>query len=102
MVVRISKGTFAPDKLAAAERLLTASEAALAQPLRALPGLLHYYVGIDRGSGLVTNVSVWDSLPNARQMDTLQPMLAQRPLLEAARVQFEAITNHELLRSIAP
>jgi hypothetical protein len=30
-------------------------------------------------------------------MDTLQAMLAQRPILEAAGVEFEPITNHETL-----
>jgi hypothetical protein len=35
-------------------------------------------------------------------MDTLQPMLAQRPLLEAAGVSFKAITNHETLWAITP
>jgi hypothetical protein len=35
-------------------------------------------------------------------MDSLQPMLAQRPVLEAAGVTFETITNHETLWTIAP
>jgi hypothetical protein len=35
-------------------------------------------------------------------MDTLQAMLAQRPVLEAAGVRFEAITTHETLGTITP
>jgi hypothetical protein len=35
-------------------------------------------------------------------MDSLQEMLAQRPLLEAAGVSFELITNHETLWTISP
>jgi hypothetical protein len=77
-------------------------EQALRQPLEALAGLVHYYVGIDRERGYLTNVSVWDTLEHAHQMDTLQPMLAQRPILEAAGVGFEAITNHETLWTITP
>lgn len=61
-VVRISKGSVARDQLAEAERLLAESEAALREPLQNLNGLLHYYVGIDRELGYLTNVSVWETL----------------------------------------
>jgi hypothetical protein len=99
-VVRISKGRFELANLEEAERLLADSERALREPLQALDGLLHYYVGIDRELGYLTNVSVWETLEDAHQMDTLQPMLAQRPILEAAGVEFEKITNHETLWEI--
>jgi hypothetical protein len=101
-VVRISKGRFNVKDLANAEHLLLESERALREPLSRLPGLLHYYVGIDRAAGHLTNVSVWESLEAAHQMDTLQAMLAQRPILEAAGVTFEVVTNHETLWTIAP
>ncbi len=101
-VVRISKGKFDPASAPDVERLLALSEGALREPLLHLPGLLHYYVGLDRANGQLMNVSVWETLENARQMDTLKEMLAQRPILEAAGVTFEAITNHETLWTIAP
>jgi hypothetical protein len=101
-VVRISKGKFDLANIGAAERLLAESEHALRAPIARLPGLLHYYVGIDRAHGYLTNVSIWESLEAAHQMDTLTPMLAQRPILEAAGIVFEAITNHETLWTIQP
>lgn len=101
-VVRISKGKFDKSREPDAERLLRESERALRDALCGLPGLLHYYVGIDRATGHLTNVSVWDSAEHAHQMDTLAPMLAQRPILEAAGVSFEVITNHDVLWSITP
>ena len=101
-VVRISKGRFDTTNRAVAERLLAESEKALREAITPLPGLLHYYVGIDRVRGYLTNVSIWDSLEAAHQMDTLAPMLAQRPILEAAGVAFEVITNHETLWTIQP
>jgi hypothetical protein len=101
-VVRVSKGRFDSNNGAEARRVLVDSEEALREPLQALNGLQRYYVGIDEERGYVTNVSVWDSLADAHQMDTLQPMLAQRPVLEAAGVRFEAITNHETLWTITP
>jgi len=45
---------------------------------------------------------VWDSLSHAHQLDTLQAMLAQRPILGALGVTFEVITNHETLWTITP
>jgi hypothetical protein len=101
-VVRISNGRFDSAKATEAERLLVASERALRDALQGLPGLLHYYVGIDRANGQLTNVSVWKTLQDAQQMDTLSEMLAQRPILESAGVVFEPITNHETLWTIAP
>jgi hypothetical protein len=100
LVVRISKGRYDSSRVAEVRRLLTQSEAALRESLTALPGLRHYYVGIDEILSQVTNVSVWDSIEHAHQMDTLTAMLAQRPLLEGAGVEFEPITNHETLWTI--
>ena len=102
MIVRISKGTFDRARLPDAEAALVASEAALRTALEQMPGLLHYYVGIDRHAMQLTNVSVWDTLDHAQAMSSLQEMLAQRPVLEAAGVTFEAITNHEVLWSLTP
>lgn len=99
-VIRISKGQFHPERAEELKQLLRESERVLRHPISQLAGLLHYYVGIDCEHGFLTNVSVWDSLEHARQMDTLQVMLAQRPIIEAAGVVFERITNHEALWTI--
>lgn len=101
-VVRISKGKFDLARTVEAQQLLADSEHSLRGPLTRLKGLLHYYVAIDRVNGYLTNVSIWDSLEHAHQMDTLREMLAQRPILESAGVSFEVITNHETLWTIAP
>lgn len=102
MIVRISKGSFPPERAADAEAALAASETVLRADLAAMPGLVHYYVAIDREVGQLTNVSVWDTLEHAKAMSGLAPMLAQRPVMEAAGVTFEPITNHEVLWSITP
>ena len=101
-VVRISKGKFAPARHDDVRRVLSDSEASLRDALEGLEGLLHYYAGIDAERGYVTNVSVWTTMQAAHQMDSLQAMLDQRPLLEQAGVEFEAITNHETLWTIHP
>ena len=102
MIVRISKGTFPPNRLGDAERALAASETALREALEVMPGLVHYYVAIDRDAGQLTNVSVWETVDHARAMSELAAMLAQRPVLEAAGVTFEPITNHDTLWAITP
>jgi hypothetical protein len=99
-VVRISKGSFDVGDVEHARLLLRDSENALRHVLVELPGLIHYYVGVDAEKGYLTNVSVWDTLEHAQQMDTLPEMLAQRPILEAAGVGFEAITNHQVIWAI--
>ena len=91
-----------PDDVEAAAQLFAKSEATLREPLSRVRGLLHYYVGIDRATGYLTNVSIWKSLEDAHQMDTLAAMLAQRLLLEAVGITFEAITNHETVWTITP
>jgi hypothetical protein len=102
-VVRISNGRFDAARVADVERFLRESEQALRGPLTKLPGLVHFYAGVDRARGFITNVSVWDSLEHARQLDTLQEMLAQRPVGVAAGVTFEPpITNHETVWTIIP
>ena len=44
------------------------------------------------------NVSVWETLADAKQLDTLQAMLDLAPPFVAAGARFERpITNHETL-----
>lgn len=102
MIVRISRGSFPPDRRLDAETALAASEVALRGALEQMAGLVHYYVAIDRSAGQLTNVSVWDTLEHATAMSQLAEMLAQRPALEAAGVTFEPITNHDCLWTITP
>jgi hypothetical protein len=83
-------------------RLLRETEAASREPLHELKGLLHDYVGIDRELGHPTDVSVWETLEEAHEMDSLEPMLAERPILQAAGASFETITNYETLWTITP
>ena len=59
------------EHLTEAESSLAASEDALRDALEAMPGLVHYYVAIDREHGQLTNVSVWDTLEHAQAMSSL-------------------------------
>jgi quinol monooxygenase YgiN len=101
-VVRISQGFFAAGLLPEVQAKLDASRAALDPALRALPGLLHYYVAIDPVSSSIVNVSVWDSLEAAAQMNDLPAMRAQRDVFVDLGVEFQPVRNYIGLWSVAP
>jgi hypothetical protein len=91
-VVRISIGHFAPEKYDEVNWLIAESAILLRPAIQALEGLLCYHVGLDASTNIVVNLSIWETEQGARQMDTLAPMLAQRPIL-AAGMQFDKIAN---------
>lgn len=93
-VVRVSRGSFAAGKYAEVKRLIDESATPLIPAIQQLSGLLYYHAAVDAETNTVVNVSVWEDEHAAEQMDTLAPMLAQRPVLEAAGVKFEKIANY--------
>jgi hypothetical protein len=88
-VVRISRGSFDPAIGERCEELLKDSERSLTPAIRKLKGMQHYYAGIDKASGTMVNVSVWDSIDDARQMDSLAEMAALGKGFAATGVGFE-------------
>ena len=102
MVVRLSRGAFAPQQAAAVRTKLEEGRASLEPALRRLRGLLHYYVAVDEQASTMVNVSVWTGLTEAKQMDTLAPMLAQRAVFEQLGVRFDPIRNYPALWTITP
>ena len=101
-VVRVSQGFFEPGLAGAVESKLHEGRATLDPALKSLRGLLHYYVAIDPASNSMVNVSVWESLAAARQMDALPQMLAQRHIFVGLGVQFQPIRNYTGLWAITP
>lgn len=100
-VVRVSIGRFDPSRVEAIRALLDDSQHALIPAIRSLKGNRAYHVGIDPENGAMTNVSVWDSLNDAKQMASLKAMQDLAAVFVAAGVQFERpITNHEILWSL--
>ena len=57
---------------------------------------MHYWSGIDRTTSTMINVSVWKSLSNAKQMETLPSMLALASEFVKLGVVFERpVANYE-------
>ena len=67
--------------------------------IQELRGLLYYHAAVDPTTGTVVN-AIWESVDAAKQMETLQVILEQRPILEAAGVQFDKVANYEPLWKI--
>jgi hypothetical protein len=96
-VVRISKGRFASEHYDEIQRLIEESEKLLVPAIKRLGGLMYYSAGVDPVTNTLVNISIWADLAAAKQMSTLPEMLAQRPILEQAGVQFDVIANYEPL-----
>jgi len=101
-VVRLSRGTVPPEKADEVRTKLEEGRSSLEPALRQLRGLVHYYVAMDEQAGTLVNVSVWSGLAEAKQMDTLPPMLAQRAVFDKIGVRFDPIRNYPTLWSITP
>jgi hypothetical protein len=97
-VVRLSRGAFPAEKYAIVRDRLGRAQESLIPAIRALRGCQHYWAGVDPISNTMINVSVWATLDDAKQMETLAPMLALAGEFVALGVQFERpITNYETL-----
>jgi hypothetical protein len=72
--VRISILTIPTGRIDEAADAMRDAEQALGG-IRQLKGLRAYFAGVDRACSQLTNVSVWDSLEHAEQMNTFRPML---------------------------
>ena len=100
-IVRISRGSFPPEKYDAVRIRLDEAQKMLIPAIRELAGCLHYFAAIDRGSSSMVNVSIWDSLVHAQQMQTLAAMQALAEDFTRDGVRFERpIINYETLWAI--
>jgi hypothetical protein len=100
-VLRLSRGSFAADNYAVIRDRLERAQSSLIPAITTLRGCLHYWAGIDQTSSTMVNISVWASLDDARQMETLAPMLALASEFTALGVRFERpITNYQSLWEI--
>jgi hypothetical protein len=97
-VVRISRGSFKPDDYDRIAKRLEDARQMLVPGILQLNGCLHYWAGIERQSNTMVNVSVWQSLTDAKQMETLAPMLALADEFSQLGVDFERpIVNYEVV-----
>ncbi len=88
------------DKL---RQMMLDIEAALRPGIERMPGLIAFYAGEDRPTLSMTNISLWDTVANARQLDTFQPMLdAGKQFVAAGATFVRPIINATTMWSFGP
>src|SRR5919197_2051598 len=73
-VVRLSRGSFEPAQFIAIRNRLDESRKTLVPAIKALRGCLHFWAGVDAVSNTMINISIWATLEDAKQLDTLSQM----------------------------
>jgi len=83
-IIRISNAYFPPGQTEKVESMLNNGfKNSLIPAIKKLKGNIDFYVGIDKEKCAMTNVSLWETIQDAKQMDTLKEMLAAREPFEA-------------------
>jgi hypothetical protein len=74
-VVRVSIMRCAPEKFLDFQQMMIETDSILRPGIEAMPGLISFYVGADAATSSLSQVSLWKTLDDAKQLDTYQPML---------------------------
>ena len=75
VVVRVSIGHFDSSSAEPVRESLMATHEELEPGINAMQGNLSFPAGIDMEHNAMINMSFWDSLDSAKQMDSFKPML---------------------------
>ena len=95
-VVRVSRGSFDPSRLAEVDAMNTKTSGYLIPAIRRLPGLIHFYAGVSP-QGSIVHVSVWDSEEHAAQLGRLKEMTVDATgEAEMAGVTFEPKVHYPI------
>ena len=97
-VLRLSRGSFPAEKYIIVRDRLRSAQSSLIPAIKALRGCIHFWAGVDPVSNTMVNISLFATLDDAKQMESLAPMLALATEFMSMGVQFERpITNYESL-----
>ena len=102
-IVRVALIRCNSENFAGLSDKMEKSESILRPGIEALPGLLAFYAGSDQETLSLLNVSIWDSIEHARQLDTFEPMvrLAREFVDEGGRPE-RPIMHHHMQWSFGP
>lgn len=102
-VIRVSILRCQPHQFAELNEMMAESNAVLEPGIRRMHGIIHFYAGADHAASSLINVSIWDTLADAQQLDTFQPMLDLGKTFAAKGANFERpILNFASLWEIVP
>jgi quinol monooxygenase YgiN len=102
MFVRLTRGRFAIDQYDVMVERLRDAESVLVPAVRELPGLIDYYAGIDRDSGTMIRVSVWDSSEHAEAIATFPAIVSAKALFESFGVEWEPSVTYDVAWWVQP
>jgi hypothetical protein len=101
-VVRVSILRCKAELFGEFERMMSESAAILLPGIRAMHGCRAYFAGSDQATSSLSNVSVWDTLEDANQMERFQPMLdLGKRFLDAGATFERPIMNYGTLWQLA-
>jgi hypothetical protein len=101
--IRVSVLRCHSQQFAELKQMMADSIAVLEPGIRQMRGLIRFYAGEDEAVNSLTNVSVWRTLEDAKQLDTFQPMLDLGKVFVAKGATFERpIMNYASLWEVAP
>jgi hypothetical protein len=99
-IIRVSIARCERERFDECRSGMARSAEVLVPVIRALHGCLAFDVGADPDTSSLVNVSVWETLADAKQMDTLAPMIEQGKILTALGAVFERpIMNYDIMWS---
>jgi hypothetical protein len=97
-VVRVSILRCKAERFQEFERMMRESAMILLPGIQAMRGCRGYYAGSDPATASLSNVSVWDTLEDAQQMEHFQPMLdLGKRFLDAGATFERPIMNYSTL-----
>jgi hypothetical protein len=97
-VIRVSILRCQPEKFPELRQMMIEADALLRPGIEAMAGLIDFYAGADEAASSLTNVSIWETLENAKQLDTYQPMLdAGKAFVERGATFERPIMNYATL-----
>jgi hypothetical protein len=93
-VIRVSRADFDPARFVEVERMTRDTGTYLIPAINRLSGLAGYFAGAS-ATGSMVHVSLWESDPQARQMDSLKEMIVTaRRDAEAVGVRFTPVVDY--------
>lgn len=96
MIVRVSIIRCEPSHFNELKKMMAEAKSILAPGIGKLRGFRHFFVGEDEVTSSLTNVSLWDDLETAKQLDSYQPMLDLGKVFIAKGAKFERpIMNYQ-------
>jgi hypothetical protein len=74
-VVRVSILRCQPERFLEFERMMSEASKILLPGIQAMSGCRGYFAGSDQTTASLSNVSIWETMEDAKQMERFQPML---------------------------